>query len=172
MHVGLILSLRSANEKRRYFVTTSLIDWAQAQNQPCAWLDVLVFLNARISNMHTCTYGYLLMQTFRHVWNCDYMYLFVHHVHACVCFIAKCVLHFSFQNSIHHCYIGKSTEQGTMAHIDVLVQDCSISSALAMEILQFCTKPSIWWSTTMDHWISKDICSITAQDSCFTSRVH
>ena len=28
-------------------------------------------------------------------------------------------------------------------HIDGLVQDCSISSALAMEILQFCTKASI-----------------------------
>ena len=26
---GLILGLRPANERRRYFVTTSLIDWAQ-----------------------------------------------------------------------------------------------------------------------------------------------
>ena len=31
---GLILSLRPANERRRYFVTTSLIGWAQAWNQP------------------------------------------------------------------------------------------------------------------------------------------
>ena len=29
-------------------------------------------------------------------------------------------------------------------HIDGLVQDCSISSALAMEILQSCTKPLIY----------------------------
>ena len=29
-------------------------------------------------------------------------------------------------------------------HIDDLVQDCSNSIALAMELLQFCTKPSIW----------------------------
>ena len=29
-------------------------------------------------------------------------------------------------------------------HLDDLLQDCSISSALAMEILQSCTKPSIW----------------------------
>ena len=29
-------------------------------------------------------------------------------------------------------------------HIDGLVQDCSISSALALEILQSCSKPSIW----------------------------
>ena len=28
-------------------------------------------------------------------------------------------------------------------YIDALVQDCSISSALAMEILQCCAKPSI-----------------------------
>ena len=32
---GLILGLRPANERRRYFVTTSIIGWAQAWNQPC-----------------------------------------------------------------------------------------------------------------------------------------
>ena len=32
-------------------------------------------------------------------------------------------------------------------HIDGFVQDCSISSALAMEILQTCTKPSIYLCT-------------------------
>ena len=31
----LILGLRPANERWRYFVTTSLIGWAQAQNQTC-----------------------------------------------------------------------------------------------------------------------------------------
>ena len=31
---GLILGLRSANERRRYFVTTSLIGWAQTLNHP------------------------------------------------------------------------------------------------------------------------------------------
>ena len=31
-----------------------------------------------------------------------------------------------------------------VAYVDGLVQDCSISSALAMEILQFCSKPSMW----------------------------
>ena len=31
--------------------------------------------------------------------------------------------------------------------IDDLVQDCSNSSALAMELLQSCTKPSIWSDT-------------------------
>ena len=29
--------------------------------------------------------------------------------------------------------------------IDGLVQDCSNSSASAMELLQYCTEPSIWW---------------------------
>ena len=33
------------------------------------------------------------------------------------------------------------------AHIDGLVQDCSNPSALAMELLQFCAKPSICLST-------------------------
>ena len=32
---GLILGLRPANERRRYFVTTSFIGWVQAENQPC-----------------------------------------------------------------------------------------------------------------------------------------
>ena len=35
MITGLILCLSPANERRRYFVTTSLIGWAQAYNQPC-----------------------------------------------------------------------------------------------------------------------------------------
>ena len=30
-------------------------------------------------------------------------------------------------------------------HIDGLVQDCSISIANALELLQSCAKPSIWW---------------------------
>ena len=33
---GLILGLRPANERRCYFVTTSLIGWEQAKNQSCA----------------------------------------------------------------------------------------------------------------------------------------
>ena len=32
---GLILGLYPANERRRYFVTASLIGWAQTYNQPC-----------------------------------------------------------------------------------------------------------------------------------------
>ena len=31
----LILGLLPANERRRYFVTTSLIGWVQTENQPC-----------------------------------------------------------------------------------------------------------------------------------------
>ena len=33
---GVIPGLRPANERRRYFVTTSLIGWTQTQNHPCA----------------------------------------------------------------------------------------------------------------------------------------
>ena len=32
---GLILGLSPTNERRRYFVTTSLIGWVQTQDQPC-----------------------------------------------------------------------------------------------------------------------------------------
>ena len=37
MHIcaELILGLHPANERRRYFLTTSLIGWAQTLNQPC-----------------------------------------------------------------------------------------------------------------------------------------
>ena len=38
-------------------------------------------------------------------------------------------------------------DQYTFSHIGGLVQDCSISSALALEILQPCTKPSIYQTT-------------------------
>ena len=37
-----------------------------------------------------------------------------------------------------------NVHQGTCPYIDGLVQDCSISIAIPLEILQSCTKPSIW----------------------------
>ena len=40
-------------------------------------------------------------------------------------------------------------------HIDDLEQDCSISSALAMEILQSCTKPSTCW--VWSQWGQRDV---------------
>ena len=36
---GLILGFRAAKERRRYFVTTYLIGWVQAKNQPCIGLQ-------------------------------------------------------------------------------------------------------------------------------------
>ena len=35
VRTGLIQGLRPANERRHYFVTTYLIGWEQALNQPC-----------------------------------------------------------------------------------------------------------------------------------------
>ena len=51
-HAGLILGLRPANEKRRYFVTTSLIGWVEAMIQPCHVISVSILLVAdkRINN--------------------------------------------------------------------------------------------------------------------------
>ena len=35
---GIILGMDSANERRCYSVTSSLIGWAQTQNDPCLWM--------------------------------------------------------------------------------------------------------------------------------------
>ena len=43
-HHGLILGLHPANERRRYFVTTSLIGWAQAKNQPSGMPSGLLWI--------------------------------------------------------------------------------------------------------------------------------
>ena len=43
-----------------------------------------------------------------------------------------------------------STELAFMLYIDGLVQDCSNSIANALELLQSCTKPSIWWNLALD----------------------
>ena len=45
----------------------------------------------------------------------------------------------------HFCKLETSTPCISICYcFDGLVQDCSNSSALAMELLQSCTKPSIW----------------------------
>ena len=46
--------------------------------------------------------------------------------------------------------------------IDGLVHDCSISSALVMEILHSCTKPSKWWGLF--------VCMIASPGTLFTNR--
>ena len=50
---------------------------------------------------------------------------------------------------------------GSWSHIEGLVQECSISSALAMEILQSYVKPSIWchrtWSALIHAWYTKPL---------------
>ena len=46
-------------------------------------------------------------------------------------------------------------------HVDGLVQDNSASSALAMEILQSCTKPSMWSSVSIEGF-STVRCKISA----------
>ena len=40
--------------------------------------------------------------------------------------------------------VGKSTAAFIFSHFNGSVQDCSISSVLAMGILQACTEPLIW----------------------------
>ena len=49
--------------------------------------------------------------------------------------------------------------------VDSLVQGCSNSSALAMELLQSCTKPSMWWVTLVVFLKSK---TLSPNDSLHT----
>ena len=56
---------------------------------------------------------------------------------AAILSLPQCVKHYSYRDFIPWCKYKNHD-------IDGLVQDCSMFSALAMEILQSCTKPSIW----------------------------
>ena len=47
-----ILGLRSSNERRCYFVITSLIGCAQAQNQPCRYLNSILWIDLRMGSAH------------------------------------------------------------------------------------------------------------------------
>ena len=61
-----------------------------------------------------------------------------------------------------------------MEYIDGSVQDCGISTALAMEILQSCTKPYLYEANYVDKFdpISMQIaiCSLVSHDIAFTSK--
>ena len=46
--------------------------------------------------------------------------------------------------AVAYIYGESMTEAHTDHDLDSLVQDCSKSSALAVELLQYCTKPSVW----------------------------
>ena len=53
--------------------------------------------------------------------------------------------------------------QITKAYINVWVQDCSISSVLALEILKSCTKPSYKAHLAMMFWKKKIVSDIVIQ---------
>ena len=44
-------------------------------------------------------------------------------------------------------------KEWSIKHVDALVQDCSISIAITLEILQFCPKPSMYTSMKFIQWI-------------------
>ena len=56
---GLILGLRPTNERRRYFVMTSLIGWAQASNQPCTCLQNIIWCCVCHGNWYPVKYSVL-----------------------------------------------------------------------------------------------------------------
>ena len=61
-------------------------------------------------------------------------------VETLLCFIVFC--YGLTQVHITHIFQGYITDTGAIIQLDGLVQDSSNSSALAMELLQSCTKPS------------------------------
>ena len=88
MWTGLILDVRPANERRHYFVTMSLIGWAQTQNRPCVMIptcgansedidDIMTLFGVR---RHHPNY-----QTLNNLHN-DLVYLCTH---ICVCELAS-----------------------------------------------------------------------------------
>ena len=48
MSAGIILYIRSTNERRRYIVTSRLIGWVHTQNDPC--VCILILCKWRVSN--------------------------------------------------------------------------------------------------------------------------
>ena len=60
---GIILSMGSANERRRYYVTPSLIGWTHTQNDPCIQLQMRLYWNVFVS---TCLF---IWNNF-HSWSC------------------------------------------------------------------------------------------------------
>ena len=48
-NTGLTLGLRPANERRRYFVTTSLIGWTQALNHPWKYMSIGMLSNCKLN---------------------------------------------------------------------------------------------------------------------------
>ena len=58
---GIILSMGSANERRRYYVTPSLIGWTHTQNDPC--IQMRLYWNVFVS---TCLF---IWNNF-HSWSC------------------------------------------------------------------------------------------------------
>ena len=68
-----------------------------------------------------------------------------------VMFLTKRLFQVNFWNDFQTCQTMNGKE-----HFDGLVQDCSNSIANALELLQFCTKPSIWYSHSVFHmWLQE-----------------
>ena len=58
---GIILCMRPANEKRRYVVTSSLIDWAHTQNDPCCcWWPRDAMMNGLLKAILIHKFGQLI----------------------------------------------------------------------------------------------------------------
>ena len=70
-------------------------------------------------------------------------------------------------NSIHPALSKLTRQQDNSHYVDGLGQDCSISSALAIEILQPCAKPSIYNILRLSGGVVVTAVSPSAHDNCF-----
>ena len=66
--------------------------------------------------------------------------------------LPRFILYDRFDGSLTLYVLNLSYETRRYIHTNSLLQDCSISSALAMEILQSCTKPSIYSHLSTFRW--------------------
>ena len=139
---GLILGLQPANERRRYFVTTSLIGWMQDEDSimTTPGLQCMYMINS---------------------WNKSSIF-WSDPLGAFFALLAICV---GKKSSVQYDGLAfpfsldpLKTLQMKRDHITILVQDCSNSSGLIMELLQFCCKPWTYDSNEsyakicLSHW--------------------
>ena len=75
--IGLILGLRPANERRRYFVPTSLIGWAQAWNQPWVYIRQHLYEAVKTTLKFKASVSLLLSPT---LFSCAAMPQIPHHI--------------------------------------------------------------------------------------------
>ena len=148
---GLILGIGSANERRHYIVMPPLIGWVHTQNDPCNQhpdYDLIASINGKLQKWCNITYWsdvsfalthWIQRQLHVAVW-LKKRHKFWHLQDHCCCVIAKYL--YSVRDIQEQWFTIDMIRQKRQHSVNGLVQDCGNSSALAMELPQYCTEPS------------------------------